>query len=254
MSSNMHDEDACSGGGDRQGDHLDLARRAGGVADLRAAAHAHAALLRRAGDEAHATGAPMVRSPWLMHPERRELAPVDDAFYFGPSLYVAPVVARGATTKDIVLPPGLFVDWHDGALVDGGAGGVTVTVPAALDKLPLLLVDGTLLPLLDPTIDTVADETNPTVVGPDDVADVYDVVGMISKTTGAAQFTLADGGTLSATYGGNLAACATCTVTQLGPRLQRVQVEATSDVDAGGLHLTSTAVSRRLRWDLYIVD
>ena len=105
------------------------------------------------------------------------------------------VVARGAVQKDIVLPPGLFVDWHDGTLLDGGAGGVTVTVPAALDKLPLLLVDGTLLPLLDPTIDTLADETNPDVVGPGDVADVYDVVGMISKSTGAAQFTLADGGT-----------------------------------------------------------
>src|SRR5262249_32640068 len=104
--------------------------------------------------EAHVTGAPVVQSPWLRHPERRELAPVGDAFYVGPSLYAAPVVALGATTKAIVLPPGLFVDWHDQTLLDGATGGVTVTVPAALDKLPLLLVDGTLLPLLDPTIDT----------------------------------------------------------------------------------------------------
>jgi hypothetical protein len=109
------------------------------------------------------------------------------------------------------------------------------------------------LPLLDPTIDTLAPATPPT-VGAADVADVYDVVGMISTATGAARFTLADGGTLAASYAGNLAACATCTVTRLGARLQRVQVEATGDVDAGGLHLSSSAVSRRLRWDLYIVD
>jgi hypothetical protein len=36
--------------------------------------------------------------------------------------------------------------------------------------------------------------------------------------------------------------------------VQRLQVEASDDVDAGGLHLHPTAVGRRLRWDLYIVD
>ena len=77
---------------------------------------------------------------------------------------------------------------------------------------------------------------------------------LIPPATGAARFTLADGGTLIATYAGSLAACTSCTVTRLGPRLQRLQVEATSDVTAGGLVLSSSAVSRRLRWDLYIVD
>ncbi|HEX9100872.1 MAG TPA: hypothetical protein VF997_01645, partial [Polyangia bacterium] len=254
MSSNMHDEDSCSGG---NGPKANIWSSPDAQAAWRTYARLHTRMLPyflALAAEAHATGAPVVRSPWLMHPERPELAPVDDAFYVGPSLYAAPVVARGARDKSIALPPGLFVDWHDQTLVDGGAGGVSVTVPAALDKLPLLLVDGTLLPLLDPTIDTVAAETNPTVIGPADVADVYDVVGMVSTATGAARFTLADGGTLAASYAGNLAACASCTVTRLGPRLQRVQVQATGDVDAGGLHLSSSAVSRRLRWDLYIVD
>jgi alpha-D-xyloside xylohydrolase len=254
MCSNMHDENACSGG---SGPKANIWTSTDAQAAWKTYARLHTRMLPyfvALAAEANATGAPVVRSPWLMHPERRELAPVGDAFYVGPSLYAAPVVARGATTKDIVLPPGLFVDWHDGTLIDGGAGGVTVTVPAALDKLPLLLVDGTLLPLLDPTIDTVAAESNATVVGPSDVADVYDVVGMISTATGTAQFTLADGGTLSATYSGNVAACATCTLTPLAPRLQELQVETTGDVDAGGLHLSSSAVTRRLRWDLYIVD
>jgi sulfoquinovosidase len=254
MSSNMHDEDACSGG---SGPKANIWTSPDAQAAWRTYARLHTRMLPyflALAAEAHATGAPVVRSPWLMHPERRELAPVDDAFYVGPSLYAAPVVARGARDKSIALPPGLFVDWHDQTLVDGGAGGVRLTVPAPLDKLPLLLVDGTLLPLLDPTIDTVADESNATVVGPGDVADVYDVVGMISTASGAARFTLADGGTLSATYAGNVAACTSCTLTRLGSRLQRLQVEAQSDVDAGGLHLSSSAVSRRLRWDLYIVD
>ena len=205
MSSNMHDEDACSGG---SGPKANLWTSPDAQTAWRTYARLHTRMLPyflALAAEAHATGAPVVRSPWLMHPERRELAPVGDAFYVGPSLYAAPVVARGASDKTIALPPGLFVDWHDQTLLDGGAGGVSVTVPAALDKLPLLLVDGTLLPLLDPTIDTVADETNPTVVGPGDVADVYDVVGLISTASGAARFALADGGTLAASYTGNLA-------------------------------------------------
>ncbi|HXU68792.1 MAG TPA: TIM-barrel domain-containing protein [Polyangia bacterium] len=253
MSSNMHDEDACSGGSGK----ATIWSSPDAQTAWRTYARLHTRMLPyfvALAADAHATGAPVVRSPWVMHPERRELAPVGDAFYVGPSLYAAPVVARGATTKDIVLPPGLFVDWHDGTLLDGGSGGVTATVPAALDKLPLLLVDGALLPLLDPTIDTDIAETNADVVGLSDVADVYDVVGVVSKSSGAAQFTLADGGTLSATYSGNLAACATCTVTPLGARLQEVKVEATGDVDAGGLHLSSSGVGRRLRWDLYVVD
>lgn len=254
MSSNMHDEDSCSGGG---GPKANIWTSPDAQTAWRTYARLHTRMLPyfvALAAEAHATGAPVIRSPWLMHPERRELAPVGDAFYVGPSLLAAPVVARGARDKTLTLPPGLFVDWHDQTLVDGGAGGVSVTLPAALDKLPLLLVDGTLLPLLDPTIDTTVPELNPAVVGPDDVADVYDVVGVVSTATSAAHFAFADGGTLAATYAGNLAACASCTVTPLGARLQRLQVEATGDVDAGGLHLSSSGVSRRLRWDLYIVD
>ena len=254
MSSNMHDEDACTGGG---GAKANIWTSPDAQAAWRTYARLHTRMLPyflALAAEAHQSGAPVVQSPWLRHPERRELAPVDDAFYVGPSLYAAPVVARGARDKSIALPPGLFVDWHDQTLLDGGSDGVRVTVPAALDKLPLLLVDGTLLPLYDPTIDTVAAETNAAVVGPGDVADVYDVVGLISTATGAARFTLADGGTLAATYAGNVTACPGCTLARLGPRLQRLQVEATSAIDAGGLHLSSTAVSRRLRWDLYIVD
>ena len=188
MSSNMHDEDSCSGGG---GPKANIWTSPDAQAAWRTYARLHTRMLPyfvALAAEAHATGAPVIRSPWLMHPERRELAPVGDAFYVGPSLYAAPVVARGARDKTLTLPPGLFVDWHDQTLVDGGTGGVSVTLPAALDKLPLLLVDGTLLPLLDPTIDTTVPELNPTVVGPDDVADVYDVVGVVSTATGAARF------------------------------------------------------------------
>jgi sulfoquinovosidase len=253
MSSNMHDEDSCTGGGQK----ANIWNSTDAQTAWRTYARLHSRMLPyfvALAARANAKGEPVVQSPWLRHPERRELAPVGDVFYFGPALLAAPVVARGARDKTLTLPPGLFLDWRDQTLYDGGAGGVMVTVPAPLDKLPLFLVDGQLLPLLDPTIDTLMVENVPTVVGPTDVADVYDVVGLVSTASGGARFDLAEGGTLEAMYGGNLGSCSGCTVTRLSPRLVRLQVEATGSVDAGGLHLAQSGVGRRLRWDLYIVD
>jgi alpha-glucosidase (family GH31 glycosyl hydrolase) len=250
MSSDMHDEDACSGGGTKA--------TIWSSPDAQAAWKTYAKLHTRLGPymfalatHAHMTGTPVIMSPWLVHPERRELASIDAAFYFGPSLYTVPVVTRGATTVTTLLPPGELIDWRDGTLYDGGA---SVTLPAPLTELPLLLVDGALIPMLDPTIDTLAAETSATVIGPTDVADVYDVVGAISHATGSATFTLADGGTFTAHYDGTPIACTGCTITRIGPRVQRVQVEATADVAAGGLALQSANVTRRLRWDVYVID
>jgi alpha-glucosidase (family GH31 glycosyl hydrolase) len=250
MSSDMHDEDACSGGGTKA--------TIWSAPEAQTAWRTYAKLHTRLGPymsalavHAHDTGTPVVMSPWLVHPERRDLATVDSAFYFGPSLYAVPVVTRGATTVTTALPPGELVDWRDGTLYDGGT---TATLPAPLTELPLLLVDGSLIPMLDPSIDTLAVETSATVIGPTDVATVYDVVGAISRASGSATFTLADGGTLDAHYDGSPIACTGCTVTQIGPRVQRVQVAANSDIAAGGLALHASGVTRTLRWDLYVID
>lgn len=249
MSSDMHDEDACSGGGVKatiwSSPEAQTAWRTYGRLHTRLAPYLYAL-----AGHAHATGTPLVMSPWLLHPERRDLANVDAAFYFGPGLYAVPVVTRGATTVTTLLPPGLLVDWRDGTLYEGGA---MATLPAPLTELPLLLVDGGLVPMLDPTIDTLAVETSPTVIGPTDVAEVYDVVGAVSRTTGRAAFSLA-AGSFEVTYDGAAIACSGCTVTRIGSRVQRVQVEATAPVVAGGLALRAPGVSRRVRWDIYVID
>ena len=224
--------------------------------------------LEALGQFAHQTGAPIIRHVFLEHPDRVDLAGEDGAYYLGPALYVAPVMARGATDKTVDLPAGTYLDWQAQTLV---AGGGQVTLDAPLARLPLLLRAGYLIPLLDPTIDTLAAEDDPNIVSPADVADVYDVVGLLvaGGASGAAVFTLADGGTLDASWTGGfiapaaltqaatedeLATCAGCWWRDtLGPTLDRVRISAPAGtVTAGGLTVTS-ATGRRIRWDLYLV-
>ncbi len=217
--------------------------------------------------EANATGAPVVRHVFFEHPDRPDLAGADDVHYLGPAILVAPVVERGARDKTVTLPEGRYVDWRDGTLVEGGR---EVTLAAPLEQMPLLLRDGYLVPLLDPTIDTLSEEDHAEVVGPADVADVYDVAGVLSTDSGEARFELADGGTLAATLDGAFAAPAlteaadaaelsTCTpgcylTEDLGAGVTRVRITHDGGtLDAGGLHLASDT-GRRARWDLYLVE
>src|SRR5206468_131210 len=76
-----------------------------------------------------------------------------DTCLFGDDLLVAPVVAAGQSDRKVTLPAGDWIDWFDGTVYSGGG---EVTVPAPLDRLPLLVRAGGIVPLLRPTIDTVA--------------------------------------------------------------------------------------------------
>ena len=139
--------------------------------------------------ESHATGAPLMRHPFLYHPREAEAWSAESSFYLGSSLFASPVVQRGLTAKDTWLPPGKWVDVADLTVYDGGK---RVSIPAPLAKLPLLLKDGGIVPMLDASIETLAPATDPTVVTPATVADRLDV--MVSLSPGKeARITLADG-------------------------------------------------------------
>jgi alpha-D-xyloside xylohydrolase len=79
-----------------------------------------------------------------------------DQYLFGESLLVAPVLERGAVSREVAFPPGEWIDWFTGERVDGGAGGKTVAVDAPLAKLPLYLRAGGIVPMLRPEIDTLS--------------------------------------------------------------------------------------------------
>jgi alpha-D-xyloside xylohydrolase len=96
-------------------------------------------------------GRPIQRALGLAHPELG-LHP-NDVYLLGDDLLVAPVVERGATRREVPLPPGGWIDWWTGERHEGGGA---IVVDAPLDRLPLLLRAGGIVPLLRPTIDSLS--------------------------------------------------------------------------------------------------
>jgi alpha-D-xyloside xylohydrolase len=98
-------------------------------------------------------GRPITRPLGLAYPEMG-IHP-SDVYLFGDDLLVAPVLARGERTRSVVVPAGTWIDWWDGTSY-ASDGHAPIAVDAPLDKLPLVLRDGAIVPLLRPTIDTLA--------------------------------------------------------------------------------------------------
>lgn len=142
-------------------------------------------------------------------------------------------------------------------------------IDAPLGKLPLFVVSNEILPMLDPTIDTLAPATDPTVVTPSSVADRLDVVVALPPG-GSAKLVLADGTELFASRaeagGGNpdalaqvtaadIADCARCFVTSTQGQVSRMRVnsnvEAAFDMTIEDVRVTANyGPARRIRWDV----
>jgi alpha-glucosidase (family GH31 glycosyl hydrolase) len=125
--------------------------------------------IEAADHEYRRSGLPIMRHLVLAYPDDATAADREDEFLFGPDLLVAPVLVPGATTREVYLPAGGWVDfWRavtfdsaDGGFVQGSAevlaGGGLVTLPAPLEELPLLVRAGAVLAMLSPDVDTLTD-------------------------------------------------------------------------------------------------
>lgn len=106
-------------------------------------------------EEASRTGAPVMRPLVWEFPEDERLFNRADSFMVGPALLVAPVRERGVQERSVYLPAGVWYDFRTGERIDagqpanGGANsfrGTTVTAEAPLDRLPLYVRGGSVLP------------------------------------------------------------------------------------------------------------
>ena len=74
----------------------------------------------------------------------RKVWDIPDEFMFGPALLVNPVYEAGATSRKVYLPPATWYDFWTGKKV---AGDQTLAAPAPLDRIPLYVRAGSILPL-----------------------------------------------------------------------------------------------------------
>ena len=113
------------------------------------------------------TGLPLMRQLALAYPTDARAAGTDDEYLLGPDVLVAPVLAPGATSRRLYLPPGRWVDFWRSASVgkDGAprlrsprvlAGGRTVSVAAPANQIPLFVRAGAVLPLLPADVETLS--------------------------------------------------------------------------------------------------
>jgi alpha-glucosidase (family GH31 glycosyl hydrolase) len=126
--------------------------------------------------EAHVTGLPVMRHPILHFPKDPKAVAQTYQYLFGERFLVAPVVNPGQRHQDVYLPHGeTWIDVNTAAAyddVDGRwrigwsdpvSGGRTVRVPAPETDCPLFVRAGSIIALLDPSVDTLNAATDPRV-------------------------------------------------------------------------------------------
>jgi hypothetical protein len=114
------------------------------------------------------TGMPVMRQLGLVYPRDSQANAADDEFLVGDDLLAAPVLDQGATTRALYLPHGKWVDLWRSAVYRPGPGEIdlrkarllrgrrSVTVPAPIDQLPLMVRAGAVIPMLPAAVDTLA--------------------------------------------------------------------------------------------------
>jgi alpha-D-xyloside xylohydrolase len=98
----------------------------------------------------HETGVPPFRATVIDYPDDPKTWALDSQYLMGESMLVAPVLA-GEHERRVYLPQGEWFDFWTGTQF---AGGRSIVVPVPLDRIPVFVKSGTLLPLARPTLHT----------------------------------------------------------------------------------------------------
>lgn len=99
--------------------------------------------VRAAATTAARSGLPVIRPLCLTDPADPVGWTLADAYGYGPALWVAPVLEEGADERDVYLPRGDWIDFWTGEHVSGGR---KLRAPAALDRIPVWVRRGALVP------------------------------------------------------------------------------------------------------------
>ena len=94
--------------------------------------------------EACDTGMPLIRALWLQYPHDPEAVASGDENLWGSDLLIAPVVEKGAESRRVYLPPGVWYDWWTGDKLDGKR---SIERLVNLETMPIYARAGAIIPL-----------------------------------------------------------------------------------------------------------
>ncbi|WP_460546449.1 DUF5110 domain-containing protein, partial [Echinicola sediminis] len=91
-------------------------------------------------------GVPLMRAMFIEYPNDEKATELDNQFMLGEYLLVAPVVEKGAEFKNVYLPEGEWIDFHDKQTIY--KGGQEIKYNAPLDVVPLFVKRGAMIPTM----------------------------------------------------------------------------------------------------------
>lgn len=100
-------------------------------------------------------GTPPFRALALDAPQDKQLHRVDDQYMIGDRMMVAPLFA-GEPSRRVVLPAEI---WHDFWSGEAVGGNTELTVPASMERIPVYVKGGSIIPWADVGLHTDAPET-----------------------------------------------------------------------------------------------
>lgn len=104
------------------------------------------------GHSTYETGAPFMRALFMDFPNDPNVTGLTDQYMFGPAFLVAPVTEQGQTSRKVYLPAGS--DWYDWWTNRKITGGQWIDAAAPIDRIPLFVRAGSIVPLGAPIQNT----------------------------------------------------------------------------------------------------
>lgn len=91
-------------------------------------------------------GTPIIRPVFMAEPHNPNIRDIDDSFMVGDNMLVAPILKPDALRRTVYLPEGDWYDWHTNKRYHGGN---VVSVDAPLERIPIFIKSGTVMPIWD---------------------------------------------------------------------------------------------------------
>jgi alpha-glucosidase/alpha-D-xyloside xylohydrolase len=97
-----------------------------------------------AAREARDGGLPLMRAMWIHYPDDVRARGLGNQYLWGRDLLIAPVFEKGATSRSVYLPKGVWYDWWTHARAEGGQ---EVGRKVDLETMPIYARAGAIIPV-----------------------------------------------------------------------------------------------------------